>query len=168
MASQGGSSSLLITMRADGQFLLVKDQESEGWCMPSKKLNPDENFREAAESAAKVKVSIQCIPLELVYITCLLLPQSIGVNVALEGILRVEHSMSSSCETRVRVIFLAESPREAWRVQEVALPVGTEVQWFTVEEMEIMRKENVRFGGDEPLTWANYIQKGEFLFVLYH
>lgn len=60
MSSQGGIlQSLLLVKRTDGCFLLTKNSENEEWWIPSKMLCPDETFRQAAESAAKVPTNLR-------------------------------------------------------------------------------------------------------------
>jgi len=90
-----------------------------------------------------------------------------GINVAIKGILRVEHSMYHS-RARQRVIFYAEPKDPLQTPKRTPDKESLKAEWLTLEELkEKSRKpppEGLR--GPELLDWATYLENGGQVYPL--
>lgn len=84
-----------------------------------------------------------------------------GIGVKLEGLLRVEHRLSTPSSGRMRVVFYgspihADAPLKSQPDEE---SVGA--KWVTVKEMK-----NLRLRSREVMEWAQYVEGGGTIYPL--
>lgn len=102
----------LTVVHRDGRYLLVHERKHEGWYLPAGRVEPGESLAEAA-----VRETLE----------------ETGVEIVLEGVLRLEHASRPDGEARVRAFFLGRpAPGSEPRRTEDNLGAG----YFTPEEIE--------------------------------
>jgi phosphatase NudJ len=116
----------VVLVKRGHRFLLVHERKhGQGWYFPAGRVEPGETFAEAALRETR---------------------EEAGVEIALEGILRIQHSPRPDGQ-RLRVFFLArqvdDGPPKS-QPDEHTL----EARWFSVDELR-----SVALRGDEVEAW---------------
>jgi phosphatase NudJ len=116
----------VVLVKRGHRFLLVHERKhGQGWYFPAGRVEPGETFAEAALRETR---------------------EEAGVDIALEGILRIQHSPRPDGQ-RLRVFFLARQVDDAppkSQPDEHTL----EARWFSVDELR-----SVALRGDEVEAW---------------
>lgn len=104
----------LVIVRLGRRFLIVRERKhGQLWYLPAGRVEPGETFAQAARREVR---------------------EEAGIDVHLEGILRVEHTPQPRGSARVRVIFVArpvdDTPPKS-RPDEESL----EARWVTLDEL---------------------------------
>lgn len=103
----------LVVVRRGAQFLLVQEQRyGQAWSLPGGRVEPGESY----EAAAHREVL-----------------EEAGIRVALQGVLRVEHSPNSG-HSRVRVIFMAQ-PIDNTPPKHIPDQESRGAAWLTLDEI---------------------------------
>jgi len=138
--------SLVICQHPNGKYLLVEEGCNNGWWLPAGRVDPGEDFQTAA-----LRETLE----------------EAGINVKLEGILRIEYSPYKDGGARSRVIFYARpiDPNQQPKTEpdyESLCAV-----WISFKDLKSelnSRKKHLR--GKEPLVWFEYVEKGGTIFPL--
>eukprot|EP00300_Choanocystis_sp_HF-7_P040603 c7086_g1_i2.p1 GENE.c7086_g1_i2~~c7086_g1_i2.p1 ORF type:complete len:480 (+),score=47.94 c7086_g1_i2:40-1440(+) len=126
---------LVVTHRkSDNKFLLVNEPASWGWWIPGGRVEWSEGLKAAAMREVKDEA---------------------GVNVNIEGILKIEYAPGPS-RTRQRFIFFA-TPVDETRSRAKCVPdyQSRGACWVTLEELEVLPLR-----GEEPKKWFKYVAEG--------
>merc|ERR1712032_494541 len=85
-----------------------------------------------------------------------------GISIKLDGLLAIEHTLQSSCDARMRVVFLASPSEPEATVKTVPDDESLGAAWMTVEEPKILAAYPPPKGlrGRELLHWAMHIEAG--------
>ncbi|HTQ22244.1 NUDIX domain-containing protein [Mycobacterium sp.] len=103
----------LVLVRLGRRFLLVHERKhGQLWYLPAGRVEPGETFAMAA---------------------CRETREEAGVDIELEGVLRIEH-LPIPVNTRMRVVFVAR-PADDRAPKAVADEESLGAAWFTLEEM---------------------------------
>jgi 8-oxo-dGTP pyrophosphatase MutT (NUDIX family) len=135
---------LTMLRHPDGRFCLVRETRGRGMWLPGGRVEPGESFSAAAVREAR---------------------EEAGVDVALTGVLRVEHAVSppppgaTHCEARMRVIFLAAPVDPAQPLKSTPDAESEGAQWCSLADIEALGAAE-RLRGPEPLQWARYLSAG--------
>lgn len=123
----------LVVVRMGDRFLLVHERKhGQTWYLPAGRVEPGEALTEAA-----LRETLE----------------ETGVNVELDGILRVEHNPGIEA-TRVRVFYLARPVGDA-RPKQTPDEHSLEARWLTLAEME-----RLPLRGDEVLEIFTAVAAG--------
>jgi len=134
---------LVVCQHPNGKYLLVKEGCKQGWWLPGGRVDPGENFEEAA-----IRETVE----------------EAGVDVVLEGILRIEYSPFEDGGARQRIIFFArpKDPNQAPKTIPDFESQGAE--WISYEDMITDIKEKRKhLRGREPLDWFGYVERGGYI-----
>jgi len=135
--------SVVIVQHSDGRFLAVNETRNRGWWLPAGSVEPGETF---VQSALRETL------------------EEGGIKIKLEGILRVEHSISGAFGARMRVIFYAR-PLDNSPPKSVPDEESEGAAWVTYEELCKMKKQKA-LRGDELLIWSKYLLSGGYVYPL--
>lgn len=137
-------SSFVICRNKQGKFLAVKETKKRGWWFPGGKVDPPENFFQAAIREAK---------------------EEAGIDIELKGILRTEYRIKDDFQ-KIRVIFYAEPKDENQKPKGNKDKHSIEARWLTVEEISALKNGDPGWRGPELYEWANYGEKGGQIYPL--
>ena len=122
----------LVLVKKGHRFLLVHERKhGQGWYFPAGRVEPGESFAQAAVRETR---------------------EEAGLDVVLEGVLRVEQVHGA--EQRLRVFFLARA-RDDSAAKTVADEHSLGARWFSVEELA-----SVTLRGDEVEDWMRGVLEG--------
>jgi ADP-ribose pyrophosphatase YjhB (NUDIX family) len=127
------------------KYLLVHEcrdyrtDAERGWWLPGGRVEPGEDFIEGAIRECK---------------------EEAGIDVALRGVLRVEHSPHSEY-ARLRVIYYAEPTDADQAPKSVADSESIEARWVELEDLQALPQR-----GDEPTSWFTYLERGGRIYPL--
>jgi len=125
---------VLVVVRHGDHFLLVQEAKpGEPWYLPAGRVEPGETLLAAAER--------ECI-------------EESGIPIAVDGVLRVEHTPLAGGTARVRVI-LAAHPRAATAPKQAADSESLGADWFTLAEMR-----HIDLRADEVFHYCEYVARG--------
>jgi phosphatase NudJ len=129
----------LVVVRHKGEFLVVQEVDrGQSWYLPAGRVEPGESFFEAA-----VRETIE----------------ESGIEVHLEGILRIEHSPLPG-GARMRVIFVAR-PKGDTTPKSLPDEHTLRARWVGLEEIcELSLRSN------EVEDWCRYVAGGARIFPL--
>ena len=130
-----------------GKYVAVNETRDRGWWIPGGAVDFNENFVEAAIRECK---------------------EEAGIDVALKGVLRVDHGPVRGNQTRMRVIFYGEptTPEQAQSLKRVADKESLEARWVDLEECAALQGDGAGLRGDELLVWGNYLNSGGHVYPL--
>lgn len=127
----------LVVVRLGRRFLLVHEtKHGQLWYLPAGRVEPGETFFEAARRETL---------------------EEAGIEIELEGILRVEHTPREQGDVRMRVVFVAHPATDA-RPKSHADEHSLEAGFFTLEEIE-----RLPLRGGEVLDIFRYVAQGGFI-----
>jgi phosphatase NudJ len=107
----------LVVVRLGHRFLVVRERKhGGGYYLPAGRVEPGETFADAAIRETR---------------------EEAGIDVALEGILRVEHSPHSDGTARCRVLFVAR-PVDDTPPKSVPDDESMGAAWVSLEELEAL------------------------------
>lgn len=115
----------LVVVRKGHRFLLVQEaKRDQRWYLPAGRVDPGERLE-----AGAIRETLE----------------EAGVPVAIEGIVRVEHTPAANATARVRVIYTAR-PIDDTPPKQRADEHSIQAAWVTLEELEQLplRSEEVR------------------------
>ena len=115
----------LVVVRHGDRFALVKEQKhGQRWYLPAGRVEPGESIAQGARRETL---------------------EEAGLNVQLDGILRVEHTPSEGGTARCRVFFTAQ-PSGSTELKQTPDEHSLAAAWVTVEELHRypLRGEEVR------------------------
>ena len=130
-----------------GKWLAVNESRGRGWWIPGGAVDLGETFAKAAHR--------ECI-------------EEAGIKVELKGVLKVDHSVSSSNSCRMRVIYYAEpvSIEEAHKFKTVPDDESVEARWVTLKELVKLGEQKPYLRGDELLEWGHYLEEGGAIYPM--
>ncbi len=115
---------VLVRHPATGKYAAVEETDGRGLWIAGGHVDPGETFEVAAVREAK---------------------EELGIDVKLTGIIRVEHSLASSKEARMRVIFTGEPVDPAAPLKSVPDKESEAGYWMTAAEiLEAQRDGKMR------------------------
>jgi phosphatase NudJ len=124
----------LVVVRLGRRVLLVHERKhGQRWYLPAGRVEPGETFQDAA-----VRETLE----------------ETGVAIALEGVLRVEHSPQPGGAARLRAVFVAR-PADDRPPRSDANEHSLEARWVALEEMDALPLR-----GDEVREIARYVLGG--------
>lgn len=124
----------LVVVRLGRRFLVVHEKKhGQRWYLPAGRVEPGESLQEGARREVL---------------------EETGVPVALEGVLRVEHSPQPSGQARLRVIFMAR-PLDDTPPLERPNEHSLEARWVTLEELG-----RLPLRGPEVFAIFSYVDRG--------
>ncbi|MBL8683007.1 MAG: NUDIX domain-containing protein [Myxococcales bacterium] len=107
----------MVVVRHGDRFALVREKKhGQLWYFPAGRVEPGETLTEAAVRETK---------------------EEAGIDVALTGLLRVEHSPQPGGSVRCRVFFVAEPKGDA-RLKSEPDEHSLEARWVTIEELDAL------------------------------
>ena len=125
---------VLVVVRRGNEFLLVQERKhGQSWYLPAGRVEPDEDLVSAARRET--------------------LEES-GIDVELEGIVRIEHSPRPDGHSRVRVLFVA-SPLGAAEPKQAADEHSLRAAWFSLPEIS-----SLPLRGAEVVDLLNFVANG--------
>ncbi|CAD7701252.1 unnamed protein product [Ostreobium quekettii] len=127
--------SIVICRNAQNKYLAVNETRDRGWWVPGGRLEPGEDFFQAAHRETK---------------------EEAGIDISIKGILRVEYSPMGRAGARQRVIFYAEPADESQAPKSQADEESLEARWVSVEEFMALGK----LRGGELVEWGRYLDAG--------
>ena len=131
---------VLVVVRLGHRFLLVHERKhGQGWYLPAGRVEPGEGLIGAARRETF---------------------EESGVPVAIEGIIRVEHSPSYDGSSRVRLIFVAR-PMDDTSPKSQPDEESLGAAWVTLEEMK-----SLALRGEEVYQVCEYVSKGGTIYPL--
>jgi len=137
-------SSFVICRNNQGKFLSVKETKNRGWWFPGGKVDPPENFFQAAIREVR---------------------EEAGIDIELKGILRTEYRIKDDFQ-KIRVIFYAEPKDEDQKPKSKADKDSLEARWLTVEEIEALKDGTPGWRGSELYEWSKYVKEGGQIYPL--
>lgn len=130
---------VLVAVRSGRRLLLVREVKfGQTWWLPAGRVEPGETYEDAG-----VRETLE----------------EAGVRVRLDGIVRIERSLTTS-GARERIFFTAVELDDV-APKSTADEHSIEARWFTAEEIAAL---NLR--GPEPLELARYLDRGGQVFPL--
>jgi len=137
---------LVVCRNSQGKWLAVKETKNRGWWLPGGRVDPPENFFQAALREVK---------------------EEAGIDVILKGILRVEYNIGSRNYERVKVIFYAE-PKDEQNQKLKSIPdlESEEARWVSIPELLELQKGSPGWRGPELYEWASYLEEGGAIYPL--
>nr|AQQ75209.1 hypothetical protein [uncultured bacterium] len=122
---------VLVVVRRKDRFLLVQEtKHGQTWYLPAGRVESNEDFAAAARRET--------------------LEES-GIEIELEGIVRIEHSPRPGNHSRVRVLFVA-SPAGPLEPKQLADEHSLQAAWFSLDEVRKL-----------PLRGAEVVELLEFV-----
>jgi len=132
--------SLVICRNKAGKFLAVNEKNARGWYLPAGRVDPPENFYEAAIREAKEEASI---------------------DIEIKGILKHEYNIiDGGTFMRYRVIFYAEPKDDNQKVKTIPDKESLEARWVSMEELKKLGENPPFLRGTDLLHWGKYIENG--------
>jgi 8-oxo-dGTP pyrophosphatase MutT (NUDIX family) len=128
----------MVVVRLGRRFLLVRERDGT-WYLPAGRVEPGETFFEAAVRETH---------------------EEAGIAVAVEGVLRVEHSPAGLSGARMRV-FVVARPCDDTAPKSVADQHSREARWVTREELDALPLR-----GDEVRAVLDYVSAGGAVYPL--
>jgi phosphatase NudJ len=130
----------LTVVRLGHRFLLVQERKhGANWYLPAGRVDPGETFAQTA-----VRETLE----------------EAGVPIALDGVLRVEHTPTADGTARCRVIFLGH-PTDDTLPKAVPDDESLRAGWFTLAEAA-----GLGLRGDEVLSALRYVANGGAVYPL--
>jgi len=130
---------VVVVVCQDDRFLLIREiRFGQTWYLPAGRVEPGEELAAAARRETL---------------------EETGLEVALDGIIRVEHD-AAPAYSRVRVLFVAH-PTGAGRLKTEPDEHSLEARWVTLEEA---RRVPLRW--QEALAFMEYAQSGQPVYPL--
>ena len=83
-----------------------------------------------------------------------------GIDIALKGILRIEHSLCGERYARMRVVFYAEPISPLQPPKSISDKESEMALWVTLDQFKEFKETHPGIRGYELLDWGNYIEKG--------
>lgn len=106
---------VLVVVRHGDRFLLVHERKhGQGWYLPAGRVEPGEDLAQAARRETL---------------------EEAGVEIELEGILRIEHTPLPDGTARVRVLFVARPTSPAPLPKRVADEESLGARWVALDEL---------------------------------
>lgn len=131
---------LVICQHPDtGEFLMVHEKQDRGWWIPGGGVEQDETFEQAA-----IRETLE----------------ETGVDVKLEGILRVEFSNEEDY-ARMRIIYFAVPVDKHQTPKTTPDEHSRGAKWLNYKAIKTLHLR-----GDEPLDWIRYLRKGGQVYPL--
>ncbi len=131
---------VLVVVRLGRRFLLVHERKhGQLWYLPAGRVEPQETFAQAAQRETH---------------------EEAGIPIAIEGVLRVEHSPQPDGTARVRAILAARPTDDA---VPKTMPDGESpgAGWFTLKEIE-----SLPLRGHEVREIFRYVETGGQIYPL--
>lgn len=132
---------VVICRNREGKFVAVNDVADRGWWVPGGRVEPGENFHQAAIRKTK---------------------NGAGIDVEIKGIMRIEHTIHENTHARMRVVFYAEPVDDQQPLKQEPDAESLEARWVTVEQSLALG----RFKGPELVQWGKYLANGGTIFPL--
>ncbi len=129
---------VVVVQHPDGRFLAVREVGGRGWWLPAGFVDPGESFAQSALRETR---------------------EEAGIEVRLEGILRIEHSLIGTWRARMRVVYYAR-PLDETPPKTVPDRESEEARWVTIPEIEALARSFPGLRGPELLMWARYLDGG--------
>lgn len=124
----------MVVVRLGRRFLVVHERKhGQRWYLPAGRVEPGETLVQAA-----IRETLE----------------ESGVPVVIEGVLRVEHSITADGGARVRVFVLAR-PASDTPPKSVPDEHALEARWVTLDELALLPLR-----GDEVLSVFRYVSDG--------
>ncbi|MCX4243305.1 NUDIX hydrolase [Paraliomyxa miuraensis] len=124
----------VVVVRLGPRFLLVHERKhGGGWYLPAGRVEPGETIEQAA-----VRETLE----------------EAGIPIAIDGILRIEHSPRADGHARMRVIFHAH-PADDTPPKSAPDEESLEAGWFLLEELE-----SLSLRGSEVLGLLHDVERG--------
>jgi 8-oxo-dGTP pyrophosphatase MutT (NUDIX family) len=136
--------SLVVVQHPDGRFLAVHESRGRGWWLPAGFVDPGDDLMSAAIRETK---------------------EEAGIDVRLEGILRIEHTMTLY-RGRCRIVFFARPIDENQPPKSEPDKESEGAAWVTLDELVQLGQSAPGLRGPELLDWGRYVQGGGAIFPL--
>lgn len=120
-------------------FLMVHEKQDRGWWIPGGGVEQEESFEQAA-----IRETLE----------------EAGINIRLEGILRVEFSNEDDY-ARMRVIYFAVPIEEYQTLKTTPDEHSQGAKWLSYKQIKTLQLR-----GDEPLDWIRYLRKGGVVYPM--
>jgi len=135
---------LVVVQHPDGRFLAVKESRGRGWWLPAGFVDPGDDLMSAAVRETQ---------------------EEAGIDIRLEGVLRIEHSLSKF-KGRCRVVFFARpiDPNQPPKSEPDKESEGA--AWVTLDDLVKMAQRSPGLRGPELLDWGRYIESGGIIYPL--
>lgn len=125
----------LVVVRRGDAFVLVHERKfGQTFYLPGGRVEPGETLAQGALRETK---------------------EEAGLDVVLDGVLRVEHSPSSDGTARLRVIFLAHPARASAPLKSRPDEHSLGARWVTLQELR-----SLPLRGDEVAAVLGYVARG--------
>ena len=124
----------LVVVRKDDRFLLVQERKhDEGWYLPAGQVDPGERIVDAAVRETR---------------------EEAGVPIALDGVLRVEHTPRADGSARLRVFFVGH-PVDDTPPKSVPDHESLGAAWYRLGEVDALKLR-----GDEVRDLLEWVERG--------
>jgi phosphatase NudJ len=139
--STHGFSVVVIRHPKTQKWLAVNETRGRGWWLPAGHVDRGQTFRDAALAEAQ---------------------EEAGISIKFDGLLAIEHTLQSSSDARMRVVFLASPSDPEAPIKTVPDAESLGAEWMTVEQLKDLAALPPPKGlrGKELLRWAMYIEAG--------
>lgn len=127
------SFALVLVRHPNGKFAVVEECHGLGLWISGGHVDPGEDFSTAAVREAK---------------------EELGIDVKLTGIIRVEHSLMTPRDARMRVIFTGEPTDPDAPLKTVADKESVAGHWMTLDEILRAQEEKKTRGQCHQKRWA--------------
>lgn len=129
----------LIVCINDGKILLVQEFASSGMWLPGGRVDTGESLQHAGIR--------ECI-------------EEAGIEVVLEGVLKLQYNPSPKGHVRLRVVFLARPKSDSWKtVKTIPDFESAGAIWVDFDHVEDLASRRL-LRGSEPLEWTRYLRAG--------
>jgi len=129
---------VLVVVRRGDQFLVIQERKhGQRWYLPAGRVEPGEDFSTAAKRETL---------------------EEAGINVAIEGVIRVEHLPVKKDHARLRVVFAATCEEGCDKIGGLD---SLEARWVTLEQLE-----SLPLRGEEVRDLFEYVASGGTVFPL--
>ena len=130
--------SLVIIRHTDcAKYICVRETRDRGWWVVGGLVEQGETLYEAAKREAL---------------------EEAGVEINIQGVLRVEHSLTGSDSARLRVIFFATSNSK--NTKTIADSESEYANFYSIMEIYDLNTKKPYHRGEEIIIWPEYIENG--------
>ncbi len=136
---------LVVIRNKEGKYLAVLEKRNRGWWLAGGKVDPPEDFHEAAVREAK---------------------EEAGLDIELKGVLRVEYKVVDMTSQRIKIIYYAEPKDENQKPKQEPDDESEMAKWMSLEEIMALVDGSPGWRGPELYQWAKYLDAGGAIYPL--